>query len=419
MVGRWSPVARQPPEWTRCDRGIGTEELKKTLHETQLARLQTELVKLVRPDGRSDIRARSVLERIATQRPPRNEQITMSLAEFIAQMPKVELHVHLEGSIQPETLLKLARRHGVGLPADSVEGLREWYRFVDFSHFAEVYLTISECVRTVDDIELIAREFLAGQASQNIRHSEVTYTAYTHYLQKGLAFESQLAALNRARAWAQREHGVTMGVVIDIPRIIDASYGPMIADWAIQGMGDGVVAFGLGGLERGHPPEKFADAFDRTRAAGLPSVPHAGETEGPESIWGALRSLGACRIGHGVRCLEDRALVDELRERQIPLEVCPTSNVCLGVASSMAEHPVKMLLDDGLYVTINSDDPPMFNTSLTQEFVHIAEAFDFDATVVERMTLNALRASFLPEDEKARLETEFAAEFRRLHAAYQ
>ncbi len=338
----------------------------------------------------------------------------MSLAEFIEKMPKVELHVHLEGSIQPETLLTLAERHGIRLPADSVEELREWYRFVDFPHFAEVYLAISQCLRTAEDIELVAREFLSGQASQNIRYSEVTYTAYTHYLQKGLPFEDQLDALNRARAWADEELDTKMGIVIDIPRNIDAVHGPMIAEWAIQGMNDGVVAFGLGGPESGHPPEKFADAFERTCAAGLPSVPHAGETEGPASIWGALRTLKADRIGHGVRCLEDPELVAELRTRQIPLEICTTSNVCLGVAASHADHPLATLLGEGLYVTLGSDDPPMFNTSLTQEFTTAADTFSMGADTAERLTMNALRAAFLADGVKDRMTAEFAREFAGL-----
>ena len=331
-------------------------------------------------------------------------------------MPKVELHVHLEGSIQPATLLELARRHDVRLPVDSVEALRRWYRFVDFSHFVEVYLAISECLRTPDDIELVARQFLANQASQNIRYSEITYTAYTHHLQKGLSFESQLAALNRANAWAKEEFGVSMGIVIDIPRNIDATHGPMIADWALEGMGNGVVALGLAGPEKGFPPEKFADAFARTRAAGMPSVPHAGETDGAESIWGALRVLHADRIGHGVRCLEDPALVDELRARQTPLEVCPTSNVCLGIVESLGGHPIQTLLDEGLYVTINSDDPPMFDTSLTQEIIATTETFGFGADVLERLMLNAVRASFLPPDIKDSMEDDFAAEFQRLRS---
>src|SRR5262245_52992048 len=302
----------------------------------------------------------------------------MSLESYIRAMPKVELHVHLEGAIQPETLLTLAQRNGVALPADTVAGLRAWYTFTNFAHFIEIYLAVSACIRSPDDIELIAREFLAGQAAQGIRYSEVTYTAFTHYHFKGLPFREQLAALNRARAWAAAELGVTMGLVIDIPRSISAEDGLLVADWAIGALGDGVIALGLGGPEIGNPPEKFTAPSARARVAGLPSVPHAGETVGPESIWGALRALDAVRIGHGVRCLEDRVLVAELRERQIPLEVCPTSNVCLGVAPSIAEHPLPRLLNEGLYVTINSDDPPMFNTSLTDEYLKIADAFGFD-----------------------------------------
>jgi adenosine deaminase len=339
----------------------------------------------------------------------------MSLADYIRAMPKVELHVHLEGSIQPETLLELAQRHRVVLPADSIEGIREWYQFTDFDHFVEVYLSISNCVRTADDIELIARQFLEAQAEQNIRYSEVTFTAFTHHLQKGLAFDEQLAALNRARHWAQATLGVGMGIVIDIPRIIDAKDGEMVADWAISGMGDGVVAFGLGGPEVGNPPEKFAEAFRRAQAAGLPSVPHAGETEGPASIWGALRTLHAVRIGHGVRCLEDPELVTELRDRQIPLEVCPTSNVCLGVVPSVAEHPLPELMTEGLYITVNSDDPPMFNTSLTNEYLTVMGAFRLNADRVEELVLNAVRAAFLNPADRQRLENEFMREFRELH----
>lgn len=338
----------------------------------------------------------------------------MSVEDFIRAMPKVELHVHLEGSVQPATLLRLARRHQIALPADSVEGIRRWYTFVDFPHFVEVYLKVSECIRTSDDIELITREFLQGQAAQHIRYSEVTYTPYTHYWQKGLAFEDQLAAINRARAWAEGELGVTMALVIDIARGVTLEAGLLTAEWTIEGRGDGVVALGLGGPEAGHPPEMYREAFARARAAGLPCVPHAGETVGPESIWGALRVAHAVRIGHGVRCLEDPALVDELRERQIPLEVCPTSNVCLGVAPSLAAHPLPRLLDEGLYVTLNSDDPPMFNTTLTDEYLKAAATFGLDVDDIEELVLNAVRAALLLPKVKAQMEAEFVAEFARL-----
>jgi adenosine deaminase len=327
-----------------------------------------------------------------------------SLDDQIRAMPKVELHVHLEGSIQPATLLALARRHAIALPADTVEGLRTWYTFTDFQHFIEIYRAISACLRTPDDLELIAREFLAGQATQNIRYSEVTYTAFTHYATKHLSFADQLAALNRARTWAEAELGVSMGLVIDIERVVSPADGLLIADWAINAQGQGVVALGLGGPEAGHPPERYAAAFERARAAGLPRVPHAGETAGPESIWGALRSLHADRLGHGVRCLEDMALVAELRDRQIPLEVCPTSNVCLHVVPSMPAHMLPRLLAEGLYVTLNSDDPPLFNTTLTGEYLAAAHTFGLGLADLQRLAMNAAQAGLLPAAEKQKLE---------------
>jgi adenosine deaminase len=328
----------------------------------------------------------------------------------------VELHVHLEGAIQPETLLELARRNGVALPATTLDELRAWYTFRDFPHFVEVYVALSRCIRTPEDIELIGRAFLAGQASQGIAYSEVTYTAQTHERHHGLAFRDQLAALNRARAWAEGQLGVSMGLIVDIAREVTPEDGLRVADWVIAAHGDGVAALGLGGYEVGNPPEKFAAAFARARDAGVPIVLHAGETEGPASIWGAL-AQGSRRIGHGVRCLEDPALVAELRARQVPLEVCPSSNVCLGVAPSMADHPLPRLLAEGLYVTLNSDDPPMFNTTLTDEYLRAAETFGLDGAAVEALALNAVNATLLPPQTRAHMAEAFGARFAELRGA--
>jgi adenosine deaminase len=340
----------------------------------------------------------------------------MTLDDFIRAMPKVELHVHLEGATQPATLLKLAERHHIRLPADTVEGIQQWYTFTDFAHFVNIYIEICECMCTPDDIELLAREFLVGQAAQNIRYSEVTYTPYTHYRQKALPFDEQLDALNRAKAWAESELGVSMGVITDIPREIDPQYGILTAEWAISGKNNGVIALGLGGAEVGNPPAKFTDAFALAHEAGVTCILHAGEHAGPESIWSALKVGKSVRIGHGVHCLEDPALVAELRERQIPLEVCPTSNVCLGEFPTMQDHPLPRLLDEGLYVTINSDDPPMFNTTLTDEYLAIAHTFGYDANDMEQFVMNALGVSLLPDNVKVRMEGEFLIEFRRLRS---
>ena len=329
-------------------------------------------------------------------------------------MPKVELHVHLEGSVRPETLLKLAKRHQVALPVDDIAGLRRWYTFRDFNHFIEIYMTISSCLRTAEDIELIAREFLIGQAEQNVVYSEVTFTPFNQYHTNQLGFHEQIDAVNRARAWAEKELGVRMGVIMDIPRIFSSEDGLTIADWAIERYGDGLIALGLGGPEVDNPPEKFQAAFDRVRAAGLPCILHAGETVGPSSIWSAIRVAETKRVGHGVRAIEDQKLVEYLRETQIPLEVCPTSNICLKVYPSMEEHSLPELMAQGLYITINSDDPPMFNTTLTNEYLAGHKTFGWNVDIIEQLVLNAVDVTLLPETERQTMRSSFEEDFRHL-----
>jgi adenosine deaminase len=337
-----------------------------------------------------------------------------TIEKFITQMPKVELHVHLEGSVRPQTLLKLAKRHQVALPATTIEDLRKWYTFRDFDHFIEIYLTISDCLRTADDIELIAREFLENQAQQNIVYSEVTFTPYNQFVAHRLGFQEQLAAVNRARAWGEKALGVRMGIIIDIPRTVTPEEGEIVADWVIEGYGAGVIACGLGGPERGNPPEKFRTAFDKVRRAGIPCILHAGETEGPKSIWSALRVADSQRIGHGVRAVEDANLLAYLREKQIPLEVCPSSNICLKVFPSMAEHSLPRLMQAGLYLTINSDDPPMFNTTLTNEYRVAHQNFNWGPDIIAQLVLNAVKAALLPDEERAAMDQEFQLAFDRL-----
>jgi len=329
-------------------------------------------------------------------------------------MPKVELHVHLEGSVRPETLLKLAKRHQIALPADDLEGLRKWYTFRDFDHFIEIYSKISSCLRTAEDIEMISREFLVGQAEQNILYSEVTFTPYSQYFNNQLGFDEQMDAVNRARAWAEKELNVRMNVIMDIPRIIPADEGLLVADWAIERYGDGIVALGLGGPEVDNPPEKFQAAFDQVRAAGLPCILHAGETVGPASIWSAIKVADTRRIGHGVRAIEDPKLMEHLRKKQIPLEVCPISNICLKVYPSIKEHSLPKLMEQGLYITINSDDPPMFNTTLTNEYLVGHKNFGWDEDTIQHLMLNAVDVTLLSEDERIEMRGSFEAAFEQL-----
>jgi len=339
------------------------------------------------------------------------------LHDFLREMPKVELHVHLEGSIRPTTLLLLAERNGVALPAQDLEGLREFYRFTDFDHFIQVYFTISGCLKTVADFDLIAYEFGADMARQNIRYAEVTFTPYTNVGNTGLPFDEIMAGLDAGRARARSDFGVEFRWVLDISRDHHGS-GRQVAEWAASAVDKGVIGLGLGGPERGNPPAGFADAFALAQEAGLHSLPHAGEVAGPESVWGALRALSAERIGHGVRSIEDQALIEHLREHQIPLEVCPTSNLCLGVYPSYQKHPIRWLWEQGVYVTVNSDDPPMFNTDLVREYQALASHLGFSASELEQLSLNALRASFLPQEKKTALEREFLTEFSQLRTRY-
>ncbi|NOX60543.1 MAG: adenosine deaminase [Chloroflexi bacterium] len=349
------------------------------------------------------------------------------LREFARAMPKVELHVHLEGAIQPATVLKLSRRHNLPLPANDESGLREWYRFRDFIHFIQVYLTIQNLLRSTEDFELITYDFGREMARQNIRYAEVTFTPYTHLWQdKGVSADDIIAGLEAGRRAAARDFGVEIAWVLDIPRNLSfdgerytaAATDPTV-EMALAWRDRGVVALGLGGNEAGAPPEPFAHAFETARAGGLHSVPHAGELMGPESVWGALRALGAERIGHGVRSIEDPTLIERLVEQQIPLEVNPTSNICLGIYPDFASHPLRQLWDAGVYVTVNSDDPPLFNTTLNQEYIALIDHFGFDADELERIALNALHASFLPAKRKAALERDFRSEFVHLRRQLQ
>ncbi len=337
---------------------------------------------------------------------------------FIREMPKAELHVHLEGAVLPETLLSLAKKHGVDLPARDLDGIREFYTFIDFDHFVRVYMKINDCLVTPEDVGLITEELGNEAARQNIRYLEVTISPGTLVYIHGMSFDEILEQINAGAERARTKHGVRMQWVLDIIRDMPPHIREAGAKFAIDAMDRGIVALGLGGTESRFPPEEFTDLFRMARNAGLPGTPHAGETAGPESIWNALQLLDAVRIGHGVRAIEDPWLVEHLAESQIPLEISPTSNICIGVFDSWEEHPFRTLYDAGITVTVNSDDPPMFNTSLTQEYRELVDRFGFTVPELEEITLDAVTHSFLPESEKRAMAAEFRSEFAELRAKF-
>lgn len=345
------------------------------------------------------------------------------IQRYLAAVPKAELHVHLEGTIRPATLLELARRNRVALPASNEQELQQWFVYRDFTHFVNIFFEISKCLKTAEDYELIAYEFGEEMKRQNVRYAEVTFSASTHYCLLGIEHDVYFSGLNRGRERALRDFGVEMRWVFDIVRDIpDEAQRRVRADFttrvAIEGMRDGVIALGLGGNEEGYPAEQFAPWFEKALGAGLHSTPHAGEVVGPTSVWSALRTLGAERIGHGVRSIEDPELVRHLAQQRIPLEVCPGSNICLGIYSGYAAHPLPLLYRAGVPLSVNSDDPPLFNITLNDDIERLHSAFHLELAEIDEIILNGVRHSFLPQERKARMEAEFRAEMARLRREY-
>jgi aminodeoxyfutalosine deaminase len=330
--------------------------------------------------------------------------------DFIDMLPKVELHVHLVGSASIGTVLELAAGHPDSRLPRTPEGMRDFYEFRDFPHFAEVYQAVSDVVRRPEDVATLVLGAARDLAAQRVRYVELTVTPYTHVL-AGMSVPAVTEALDVAARQAAERHGVRVAYIFDIAGELGAEAARATLDHALSHPPERLVGFGLAGIEQaraGHL-DAFRDAFRAAVAAGLHSVPHAGEMSGPETIWEAIDGLGAERIGHGISCLEDRRLVDRLRETRLPLEVCPTSNVCTKQVAGHAAHPLPRMLEEGLYVTLNSDDPPMFGTSLTGEYRVAADVFGVDAQGLADLARNAVRASFLDRAGQAEILAEIDA----------
>lgn len=327
-------------------------------------------------------------------------QPSSDLLERLRAMPKVEIHVHLEGATDAATVWQMAARNGVSLPAKTLEEWESFYAFRDFNHFIDVYQTAGGCMRTPEDFAFMTERFLAIQAAQRIVYTEAFLSA--SLLVEKLPTPDLLAAFGEGLRLGQERHGVRCRFIPDIARHQPETQWRVL-DFVLAGREAGIfLGLGLGGIEVGYPPELFADVFAEARKQGLHVVAHAGETDGPASIWGALQALKAERIGHGVRAVDDPTLVAHLAETQVPLEVNPYSNYRLSVTPKDQPHPIRALFDAGVRVTVNSDDPPMFSTDLNQEYALLAaQGFSWDELV--RLNLNAVDVCFLPEEEKAGL----------------
>jgi aminodeoxyfutalosine deaminase len=332
------------------------------------------------------------------------------LASFIAGLPKAELHVHHVGSASPSTVAALAERHPGAVPSDP-DALATFFEFRDFAHFIEVYLAVVDLIRTPEDVRLltyeVAREMAVGQ---RIRYAELTCTPYTSVRpdldDKGMPIEAYSEAIEDARLAAARDFGIRLQWIYDIPGEFGVPAADATLDFALNHPTDGLVGFGLGGPEVGVPRPQFQRHFGAARAAGLHSVPHAGETTGPQTVWDALNLLGAERIGHGTSSVQDPALVAHLAATGIPLEVCPSSNIATRAVATLADHPIRAFRDAGVVVTVNSDDPPMFNTTLNREYEIAADLLELDEQGVRDLAKAAVSGAFLDEPSKRALHAE-------------
>lgn len=328
------------------------------------------------------------------------------LTTFISGLPKAELHVHHVGSASPRIVAELAARHAgsTPVPADP-HLLAQYFVFSDFAHFIEVYLSVVDLIRDAEDVWTLTFEIARELAGQQVRYAELTLTPYSSIM-RGIPAPAYCEAVEDARRRARADFGIDLRWCFDIPGEAGIPAADLTLQVATELRPDGLVSFGLGGPEIGVPRAQFAPHFRAAAAEGLHSVPHAGESSGPDTIWDSLTHLGAERIGHGIAAARDPKLLDHLRENAIPLEVCPTSNVCTRSVPSLAEHPLPELVAAGLPVTINSDDPPMFATTLNAEYAIAADLLNLDAAGVAELARAAVRASFRDDAGKAGLLAE-------------
>lgn len=321
------------------------------------------------------------------------------IEEFIAGLPKAELHLHLEGTVDGDTLWELARRHQTSLWHAGRQAVEALYRTSDFSGFLQAFKTICQHLREPEDYELVTYEALRRLTRQNVRYAEVTISAGV-ILWKGENLMRSFEGIEAGYRRANQEFAIRVQWIFDAVRQFGAEPAWEVAKVAASLRGRGVIGFGIGGDERQAPPELFREVFDFALAQGLRVTAHAGEAAGPESVWNALRTLGAERIGHGLTAVADPELIAYLRNEQVPLDVCITSNVKTGCLREIRHHPLRHYFDRGLLVSLNTDDPALFHTDLNQEYLLAHQYFGFTPEELTRLAGFSFRASFLRPEEK-------------------
>ena len=321
----------------------------------------------------------------------------MDFTKLIKAIPKAELHLHIEGTLEPELMLLLAERNGIRIPYNSVEEIRRAYEFTDLQSFLDIYYAGAAVLQTRQDFYDLTYAYLERAAADNVRHVEIFFDPQTH-TDRGISFNVVLDGISDALKAGEAQLGITFRLIMCFLRHLSAAEAMATLDAALPHKAR-FHAVGLDSSEVGHPPSKFTRVFDRAREAGLLTVAHAGEEGPPEYIRDALDFLKVRRIDHGIRCLEDPALVERLVNEQIPLTVCPLSNVKLRVFDRLEQHNLAKLMDAGLCVTVNSDDPAYFGGYIGENFLQVRQALQLDVNRLQTLARNAFKASFLSRDE--------------------
>ena len=334
------------------------------------------------------------------------------IPDWLLTMPKVELHVHLEGTIAPATLVELDALHGYQAGLTTPEVATSWYHYEDFPGFIDAFTRISDQILTAEDLGLVVEQYGADLARQQVRYAELHYNAEPHLRRKGIPLQDGLAEMNAARSRVLANHGVELRWIVDGVR--DANIGPrsvdVAIDWIVEaGPDSGIVALGLGGNEITQPARKFEASFTRAHRLGINVVAHAGEAVGPESIRETIEYLHPARIGHGITAARDPELMDQLARTGTPLEISPTSNLRTGVARSLDDIPLRKFRDRGVRFSINSDDPPMFGTDLVSEYALAVEVLHLDRVGTALLVADAIEQSFAPPSVKMRILAELLA----------
>ncbi len=328
------------------------------------------------------------------------------LEQFIRDMPKVELHLHMEGSIPAETLLGFIKRKGTEPDIRTVEDLNARLTYTDFPHFIEVWTWKNTFIHDEKDFRVIAHDVLSDLARQNVKYVEAFFGP-GDYRRMGLSIPRIIKYVIQGKEKAEADTGIRCNLIIDLIRDHGPEIGMQRLEEATPYLGKGIIGVGIGGSEQLFPPEPYEAVYREARKRGFRLTAHAGEVAGPESMWGAIRTLGAERLGHGVRANEDPELVAYLIEHQLPLEMCPISNVKTGVCESIGRHPIREYFDKGIMVTVNADDPAMFQSSLTEDYLAVAGRLGFGMEEIKRLAANSIDASFLSSAEKAALYSGF------------